>query len=284
MILVLGATGTNGREVVRRLLAAGQNVRAMVRDPSKAADLASQKLELVEGDLEMPASLSVVLRGVRKAFFVSAVNERYPRHFTTFLQAALGSDAPHIVKLSGMGADIASRSELMRQHGQTDRDLASSGLPFTILRPNSFYQNLLFSAASIKEQGEFYLPLGDARQSLVDVRDIADVATAALTAPGHEGKVYELTGPESLSYSDVASKLSSTLGRQVRYVDVLAEAAHDSMRRSGMPPWNARAVAELYTLFAAGEAARQTGTVSELLGRPPISFDEFARDYAPAFS
>jgi uncharacterized protein YbjT (DUF2867 family) len=123
----------------------------------------------------------------------------------------------------------------------------------------------------------------DARQSFVDVRDITDVAVLALTRPGHEGQVYELTGPESLTYADIAAVLSEVLGKTVRYVDVPNEAAEESMRRSGMPEWNARAVAELFRYFASGAAARTTDTVAKLLGRPPISFAQFAREHAGAF-
>jgi uncharacterized protein YbjT (DUF2867 family) len=284
MILVLGATGTNGREVVRRLSAAGQRVRAMVRNPSKAGDLPSENVELVPGDLDDPRSLDAALAGVDRAFFVASVDRRYIGWFGNFLAAAHGADAPHVVKFSGMGARSDSPAEILRQHGQTDQALTDSGLPFTILQPNSFYQNLLWSAGTIKDQGAFYLPMSSARQSLVDVRDIAAVAVAVLTGTGHEGKTYVITGPESLSYHQVADKLSAVLGRPIRYVDVPPEAAHDSMLKAGMPEWNARAVTELYGIFAAGAAARTTATVEQITGQRPIAFDQFARDHAAAFS
>jgi uncharacterized protein YbjT (DUF2867 family) len=172
----------------------------------------------------------------------------------------------------------------MRQHGETDQALADSGLDFTILRPNSFYQNMLWSAGSIKSQGTFYLPMRDARQSLVDVRDIAAVAVKVLTVAGHDGQTYEITGPESLSYSEVAAKLSAVLGKPVTYIDVPPEAAFESMRKSGMPEWNARAVTDLYATFVAGVAARTTDTVERITGSKPISFDQFARDHVTAFT
>lgn len=182
-----------------------------------------------------------------------------------------------------MGANSNSPAEILRQHGQTDEALSASGLMFTILRPNSFYQNLLFSAGTIKDHGAFYLPLRDGRQSLVDVRDIADVAVETLTSPGHEGKTYEITGPESLTYHEVAEKLSVVLGKPVRYVDVPAETALDSMLKAGMPEWNARALVELYGVFASGAAARTTDTVNRILGRNPITCSQFIRDHASAF-
>jgi uncharacterized protein YbjT (DUF2867 family) len=183
-----------------------------------------------------------------------------------------------------MGASIDSPAEILRQHGETDKALIDSHLPYTILRPNSFYQNMLLSAATIKEHGAFYLPMKSARQSLVDVRDIAAVSVQVLTGTGHEGKTYDITGPESLSYHDVADKLSEVLGRSIRYMDVPPETAFDSMLKAGMPKWNASAVTELYGTFAAGEAAGTTDTVERITGRAPVSFDQFARDYAAAFS
>jgi uncharacterized protein YbjT (DUF2867 family) len=284
MILVLGATGTNGREVVLRLAAAGQRVRAMVRNPSKAGDLPGENVELVQGDLDDPSSLDAALAGVDRAFFVASVDRRYVGWFGNFLAAAQRAGAPHVVKFSGMGARAESPSEILRQHGQTDEALTDSGLPFTILRPNSFYQNLLWSAGTIKDHGAFYLPMGSARQSLVDVRDIAAVAVAVLTGTGHERNTYVITGPESLSYHEVADKLSTVLSRPIRYVDVPAAAAHDSMLKAGMPEWNARAVTELYGIFAAGEAAGTTATIQQITRQSPISFDQFARDHAAAFS
>lgn len=284
MILVIGATGTNGREVVERLAAGGHPVRALVRNPAKAGDLRRPGVEVVAGDLDDPASLDAVLAGVERTFFVSAVDPAYRRRFQTFLDAARRAGVAHVVKFSALGASVDSPSELLRQHGETDRALAGSDVRFTILRPNSFFQNLFWSAATIKDHGAFYLPVGDSRQSLVDVRDIADAAVAALTGAGHEGQTYELTGPEALSFAEVAVELSSALGKSVRYVAVPPAAALDSMLRSGMPEWNARAVVELYGEFAAGKAARVTEVVARVTGHPPTSFARFAGDHAAAFA
>jgi uncharacterized protein YbjT (DUF2867 family) len=283
MILVVGATGTNGREVVNRLAAAGEHIRAMVRNPAKAGDLRIANVEVVAGDLDDPASLVAALAGVDRVFFASAVDQRFVAWFRNFLVAARQTSKPHVVKLSAFGADTGSSSEILRQHGETDKLLADSALRFTILRPNAFYQNMLWSAGTIKDHGAFYVPMRDAKQSLVDVRDIAAVAVEALTGPGHEGHVYELTGPESLSYHDVAAKLSVVLGRSIQYVDVPLEAAKQSMLKAGMPEWNAGAVAELYGLFAAGQGARTTDSVATITKKAPISFEQFAQEHAAAF-
>jgi uncharacterized protein YbjT (DUF2867 family) len=283
MILIIGATGTNGREVAVRLAAAGRKVRALVRSPKKATELATLGVEFVPGDLDDPASLDAALRGVERAFIVTAVDQRCVGWFRNFFDAAKRAGTRHIVKFSAMGAGDPG-AEILRQHGETDAMLVSSGVPYTILQPNSFYQNMLWSAGSIRERGEFYLPLRDARLSLVDVRDIASVAMAVLTEAGHEGKTYEITGPESLSFVDVAATLSKVLGKPVRYVDVPPEAAKQAMLAAGMPEWNAAAVTELYGAFATGRYGRTTDIVQRITGKPPISFEQFVRDNATAFA
>ena len=284
MILVVGASGTNGREVVSRLSARGLPVRAMVRDPAKAGALLLPGVEVAAGDLDDPRSVERALSGVDRAFYLAAVDPRAVAWFDGFLEAARRSGAPHVVKFSAMGASPDSKSELMRAHGQTDESLKASGLPFTILRPDSFFQNLLWSAATIREQGAFYLPLGDARQCLVDVRDISAVAVEALASNDHVGKVYNITGPAALSYRDVADSLSRVLDRPIRYISVTPGAALESMLKSGMPEWNARAVSELYEVFADNWPTTVGDVVEKVTGRPPIAFDQFARDHVEAFS
>jgi uncharacterized protein YbjT (DUF2867 family) len=284
MILVIGATGTNGSEIVGQLAAAGQNVRALARNPARASGLARPGVEVVAGDLDDADSLDAALAGVDRAFFLAPVDHRYVGWFRNFLDAALRAGTGRVVKFSGMTADPASPSELMRQHGETDDLLASSGIAYTILRPNSFYQNMLWSAQSIKEQGAFYLPMRAASQSLVDVRDIAAVAVKVLTEDGHVGQTYEITGPESLTYHDVAVRLSKVLGRTIQYVDVPPSAARESMLKAGMPKWNVNVLVDLYAVFASGAASAVTDTVQRITGRAPIGFDQFASDHAAAFT
>ncbi|SPE53372.1 NAD(P)H azoreductase [Verrucomicrobia bacterium] len=283
MILITGATGNNGRELIRQLSAAGQAVRALVRNLADAAILKTHNAELATGDFDHPETLDAALRGVAKAFLLTPVAERFVKWQTTFIEACQCAKVKHLVKFSGMGADPRSGAELLRLHAQTDDVLRKSGLPFTILQPNSFHQNILSSADTIKTQGKFYWPLKNGAQSTVDIRDINAVATKVFTSPGHEGKAYVITGPEALTFQQAAEKLSSVLGRQIQYVDVPLSAAADGMRKSGMPEWNVRTVTELLGYFASGAAATVTDTVPRLLGRPAISFEQFVRDNRAAF-
>ena len=283
MILITGATGNNGRELVRQLAAAGQHVRALVRNPAKAAELKDPNVELAVGDFDQPATLDAALRGVEKAFLLTPVAEHFVEWQRAFIEAAQRAEVKHLVKFSGMGADSNVKAELLRLHNETDNLLRKSGVPFTILQPNSFHQNILSSADTIKTQGAFYWPLKNAAQSTVDIRDVNAIAARVFTSPGHEGNTYVITGPEALTFQQAAEKLSAVLGRDIQYVDVPLSAAADGMRKSGMPEWNVHAVSELLGYFASGAAAAVTDSVPRLLGRPAISFEQFVQDHRAAF-
>ena len=261
----------------------GQRVRAFVREPDAAANLKSQNLELVAGDFERPETLDAALRGVEKAFLLTPVAERFVQWQKAFIEAARRAQVKHLVKFSGMGAHVQSESELLRLHAETDDLVRNSGVPFTILQPNSFHQNILSSVGTIKAQGKFYWPLKNARQSTVDIRDINAVAAKAFTSSGHEGKTYVITGPEAPTCQQVAETLTSVLGRKIDYVNVPLATAAAGLRKSGMPEWDVRVVSGLLGYFASGAAASVSDTVPRLLGRPAISFEQFAKDHRAAF-
>jgi uncharacterized protein YbjT (DUF2867 family) len=283
MILVTGASGTNGSAVLRTLAARGVKARALVRTPSKAKDLEAAGVPLVQGDLSDRASLDRAMNGATAVFALAPVHPDADHWFDNLFAAAQAAGVRHVVKYSGLGASPAASNEIMRQHGRSDDRLIASGLSYTILRPNSFYQNLLWHAESIKSQGRFFLPMGDARQSCLDVRDIAEVAALALTDPAHAGRVYDLTGPGALAFPDVAATLSNVLGRPVAYVPVPVEAAVQGMLAGEMPAWNAREVGELLKAFQEPQYAAVNDTLPRLLGRPARTFEAFATDHRAAF-
>ena len=158
-----------------------------------------------------------------------------------------------------------------------------SGIAYTFPRPTGFMQNFLLYAGTIQSQGAFYGSGSEAPVGYIDVRDIAAVAARVLTSSGHENKIYELTGPEALSYSDVANKLAVALGKAVRYVPVPEPQARQGMIGSGMPEWTADAILDLQHFYDAGKAAAVSKDVERVTGRTPISFDKFARDFRDAF-
>jgi uncharacterized protein YbjT (DUF2867 family) len=283
MILVTGATGTNGREIVRQLAMAGADVRALVHSLKRAEEIRRLGVEIVRGDLSAPESLDVALQGVDQALLLtpSASNDR--ELCGNFIEVARRAGVRHVVRFSALGADRKDACRLLRTHGECERDLEESGLPYTHLRPNVFYQNMFWHADTIRKEGMFRLPLADAKIGQVDVRDIAAVAVVALTRPGHEGKAYEITGPELLTYHDVARQLSTYLGKKVSYVSISPEAFKQGQMAAGRPEPVVDMINELFADFRAGGAARITTTVRDLTGRPPIPFARFIRDYEVMF-
>lgn len=156
-------------------------------------------------------------------------------------------------------------------------------MDYTFLRPNLFMQGLLNLRSTIATQNAFYAAIGDAKVSIVDVRDIADVAVAALTQSGHEGKIYDLTGSEALTHTDMAERLSVALDRQIAFVDIPPEAMQDAVIGFGMPAWQADGLLEDYAHYRRGEAAAIASGVQDATGKAPRRFEDFARDYATMF-
>jgi uncharacterized protein YbjT (DUF2867 family) len=191
-----------------------------------------------------------------------------------------------LVRSSILGADRESPAEFISAHTACDRYLEDSGLTHVILRPNLFLQNIPESTVpSIDGSGNFYVDAGQARISMVDTRDAAAVAAIVLTEPGHTGAHYDVTGPQALSYTDVAAKLTSATGRRVGYVDVPDEAVRQALLGAGLNEWFANALVGLYQDHRRsgtnGYAAQVTATVERLTGRPARSLDDLLRETAP---
>src|ERR671921_790351 len=284
MILITGATGNNGTEILKRLLTADVPVRAMVRNRERASAIALPHVEVVEGDFDRPETLLAALDGVQRAFLLTHSSERAQAQQIAFIDAARQSGVTHVVKLSQFDADVNAPGRFQRYHAVVEAALQASGLAYTLLRPNLYMQGLLNFRSTIAAQNAFYAAAGDAKVSVVDVRDIAEVAVAALTQPGHEGKIYELTGPQALTHAEMAEGLSKALGRQVAFVDIQPEAMRDALLGFGMPEWQADGLVEDYAHYRRGEAEVVTSGVQDAIGKAPRSFEEFARDYAPMFS
>ena len=239
MIIVTGATGTIGKDVVKGLQGMG-------------------------------APFKVVARGVTQ-------------HHNA-IEAAKATRIAHVVRLSAMGAETGSKISLGRWHGQADEELKRSGGKWTILQPHSFMQNLLNQAGTIKQQGAIYGSFRDGKIAMIDTRDIARVAAHALVDPGHEGKIYVLTGPQAVSYTQVAETFSRVLRKPVKYADVPPEHARPAMLGMGMPAWLVDDLLELASIFAAGRGAQVTDAV-EKVGKAKLhTIEQFVRDYAHAFS
>ncbi len=275
-ILVTGATGTTGGEVVRQLMAAGQPARALVRDASKIDADGFGGIQFVTGDLSDLASLSAAMEGIEAVYLNVVPGPDALTQVDNVIAAAKNAGVPAIIKLSGYLASAASPSAIIRMHSEADDHVRASGLGYTILRANSFYQNILGQMASIKANGTFALPLGDAHQSLIDVADIAAIAILAMTTDTLRNKSFDLTGPESLTFADVAERLSHVRGTPVTYVPITRDQFEATLRSYGTPAQAASDVGELFDAFASGIYADVTDDVAKILGRQPRSFDAFA--------
>lgn len=283
MILVTGASGNVGSTVLQELLRAGAPVRGMYRSAEDAAK-APAGANPVIADFADRASLDHALEGVERVYLVCSPIPQLVELESNVVNACRDHGIKHLVQNSALGASVYDKS-FPRWHYRVEERVRASGVPATILRPESFMQNIAnFYAGTINSDGTFYAAGGNAPIAFIDVRDIGAVAAKVLTSDGHAGKTYTLTGSEALTYAQVAEKLSAVLGRVVKYVDLTQEQLKQSMRGMGMPLWQVEALAELAAYYTEGPGARVTGDVREVLGREPIRFDQFLKDYAASFA
>jgi uncharacterized protein YbjT (DUF2867 family) len=284
MIVIAGATGNIGSELVRQLSAAGTCVRALVRNPAGAAAIEGPGVELAQGDLLDPASLDAALDGADHLFLLTVFSPDQETPAANAIAAAQRAGGVHVVRVSAVGSTEDSPFATGRGFARTEKLLRESGLDWTVLQPHAFMQNALAGASTIAE-GVLYGTSCEGRIGTVDTRDVAAVAKVVLTEPGHTGKTYVLTGPESLSYADMAATLASVLGREVRYVDVPPDDYKQTLLGFGLPEPLAEDIRVLYgELFREGAGDFVTTHVQDVVGRPPRSFEEFVRDHAHAFT
>lgn len=283
-IVVTGATGTVGSHVVHELKQRGAAVRAFVRDRDKAMRMFESAPVVVVGDFsDSPAYIESALRGADALFLACGNVPEQIAYERAVIDAARAVCVPRIVKLSGPRAQTDSPLVFERWHGEIERHLIDSGVPWVMLRPSAYMTNLFAFADAIKHTDKLFAPAGNAQVAYIDPSDVAAVAAAVLTTGGHEGNVYELTGPAAITYQHIARELSAATGRTIDYIDVPDEVAEDAMRQAGLPPMFAEAIVAVFASYRAGSQERVTNTVQRLTGRAPRSFAEFARDYAAVF-
>ena len=283
-ILVTGATGTVGSEVVKQLASLGQNVKASVHTQSKANKFKDQNgIDTVGIDFYKPETIADAFRHVDRVFLLTPPSPDMTNLYSTLITEAKKNDIKYIVKLSVIGADIEPGITIGRLHRQEEKIIEESGIPYTFLRSGAFMQNFVnFFGQTIREQNAIYLPVGEGKVSFVDVRDIAS-AVAALVIENHaqdENKAYDITGQEALSYAQAAEVLSKELGRKISYIDIPEESARKGMKENGMSDWLVDGLLEIYAIIRAGHAAQTTTSIEEITGRKPILFSQFVKDYA----
>jgi len=283
-ILVLGASGNTGSEVVRQLKATETPFKVLLRDTRKAADLGISDKESIPGDFTDIASLQHAFREQDRLYVAMPPHPDNLLWMENVIAAAQQQHVKHIVKLSGFGAHPEAGSVIIRTHAQTDALLKASGVDYTLLQPNSFFQNLYSSVPTLQDHGTFYLPMRNTAQSVVDIRDVAAVAVAALTQDGHDHKTYRLSGPKALTFAEQAAIISHAWGKPVDYVAVSKDAAEAALKEAGLNDWLAASLAEILDWFAQGGYDTVTDDIQQVLGRSPRTFEAFAQEFVSAIT
>jgi uncharacterized protein YbjT (DUF2867 family) len=281
-ILVVGATGTVGAEVVKQLVLAGQTVRVLARDPKKASERLVTGIEIVAGDLADPGSLAGPLRGVEVAYLATSPTPLLAEQEGNFIEAAKAAKLRRLVKLGAFGIEFAA-DRIHSCHADSEKRLRASGLGFVVLRPVIFMANLLFEVPAIKS-GKLPSVFGDAPMAFVDPRDVAELAARALVEEKHEGATWEFGGPDALTYDDVAATFSRILGRRIEHVRVTEAEFKAAALGAGFPDF----VVEAITVSAAeareGKYATTDGVVQRVLGRRAASLSDWLSRHRDAFT
>lgn len=283
MILVTGATGRVGYHLMEALADTRADVTAMVRVEARAVGLPGNPRHVVAAFDDPPPP--EILRGFDRVFLLSPADEEQAVLETVFTDALLAAGhRPHVVKVAADGfADPGCDVRFMRSHRQVAAHLDATGLPVTYLAPSLYMENLEGAAETIRDDGMMFAPAGQGRAGFVAAHDVAAVAARALTGRGHEGMTYVLTGPEALSYADVAARVSAVFARDVGYQDQPPGRARELMLAGGMSPWQADGVLELFEWVREGGADTVTATVREVTGTGPRPIEDWLAGRRAAF-
>lgn len=283
LVLVTGATGSVGSSVLRLVEQRGLRVRALVRDPDRAASALGGDVDLAVGDFSDPPSVARAMKDVQRVFLACANHPRQFEYEVNAIDAAAASGVERIVKLSAVGAEIGSPLEFWDTHGRIEQHLVSSGIPAVTIRPTTYMTGVLAAADTVSRLGKLFVPAGRARIAMIHPVDVAEVAAVALDSRTWEGRTLTLTGPEALTYQEIARHLATVLGRPVEYVDVPDHEARRGLLAAGLPEWLVTNLVILFGLIREGVMGEATDSVRSLTGTPARTFLEFATEFAGAF-
>lgn len=278
MILVIGSTGKIGLELVKILSGKSVEFKALIRSEERAK-LLPDGVKYLVGDFENKTGLEKIIEGTDKLFIATPPHRDQLIHHLNILEAAKKSGIRHIVKVSALGTAENSLISLARWHALSEKAIKGSGIAYTFLHPHSFMQNIFASIDTIRNQNAVYYPIKNGKLSMIDTRDISEVAANILTTNGHEGKTYFLTGPEAISYYDIAKILSEVTNRNISFISVSSEMASDNMIKMGLPEWLVNDLITLAKLNDDGIGENVFPDSEIILGRKPNSFKKFAEDH-----
>jgi len=283
MILATGASGNAGGQVLAALMRNGHPVKALYRSPKDAVAVPPGVEAVIADFADLPA-VQRTLQGVDKVFLVCAPVPQLVELESNVIQASQKAGIQHLVLNSALGAGTFN-SSFPSWHAQVEAILKRSTIPYSIIRPNSFMQNLItYYAPTIRTQAAFYASMGKARVSFIDTRDIGEFVAKLFSDARHQGQTFELNGPEALNYDEVAERIARVRGRAVRYVDLPPEQLRKSMLQSGMPQWQAEALLELQRYYTEGGGGQVDDVFANVVGRQPTSLDLFLKEFAGKFA
>jgi uncharacterized protein YbjT (DUF2867 family) len=284
MILLTGATGKTGMVAAQKIAAAGKKARVISRDAGRAAKLAEMGHEVAVGDLADAAFLKEAMKGIERAFLLLINTEQQQALEAQFTDIAKAAGVRHLVKVSSIEAHAGIGARVPEAHAASEAYIKASGVPWTMIKPNFYMQTLLAAAKGIKERGEIVMPVGKAKISMIDCRDSGEIVGKVLLESGHEGQSYKLTGPESVSFDDVAKRMTAILGKEVKYIDPPLDVYRANLLKAIPDPWRVDSVCEIFATTAKGqpEIEAVNDGVQKLLGRAPTNLDKFISDYKAA--
>ena len=275
MILITGATGKTGSATAKSLGEKGERFRALIRNEEKKEGLESLGGEVVIGSIENTDVVNQSMQGVKTVLVLLPNSESQLALEKQLVDSAKQAGVERIVKMSSIEATPDAKSPIPKLHLESEEYIKQSGLEWTMIKPNFYMQNLLASAGTIKDQGKIFLPMGEGKTGMIDTTDVGTVIAKVLSEDGHESMNHEITGPEILSFYEVAEIFSKALGKQVDYVDVPMDAYKETLGQFLTNQWHLDAVIDLFKGIAEGGIEDKTNTFNELTGETPKSLSQF---------
>ncbi len=277
-IAITGATGNIGQLVVPALLKAGAEVKALVRDPKKAEKLKEQGVEAVVGEFTDAEAVKHVFDGAEAILMIAPPGPEAARQMSVLISAAKASGNPHVVRMSAIKAATDAPTANGILHNESDTELMESGLAYTILRPHFFMQNILMAIPTIQKNGQMYWGMGDGKMGMVDIRDIADVTIRILLAGGYQGEILSPTGPESITFSQVAETISKHLDKEVSYIQLTYEQVKQGILEMGWGEWGAQVMYDYSKAYSEGWGDFTTDDVEKVTGNRSRSIEQFVSE------
>ncbi len=284
MILITGATGKTGSAAIQELSNRNIPFRVLIRNEDKLNQITDMGGEVIIGAIEDDAALNQAMEGVQKALVLLPNSEQQLFLEKKVVDAALEANVQHIVKMSSMEAVPEATSPIPKLHMQSENYIKNSGMNWTMIKPNFFMQNLLGSGKTIVEQNKFFLPMGEGKAGMIHTKDVGTVIAKVLSEDGHEGQNYEVTGPEILSFHDVAEIFSKVLGKKVDYINVPIDEYKKTLSQFLTNQWHLDSVIDLFKDIAEGGIEDKTDTFQDLIGKSPCSLEQFIQEYSFVFN